>query len=87
MKVKVLFFDDDASDPYFHLCVYIYESKVKGKMRWFRKIMSGQKEGWLSILKDGLRDPHNHTIIDSELFNYLMDKFGTLEGTYAEWEL
>lgn len=85
MKVKVLFFD--GKDPYFHLCVDIHESKEKGKMRWFRKVGSRKEEGRLSIHKDGLRDSSPHAITDFELFDYLMDKLGTLERTYAEWEL
>lgn len=98
MKVKVLFFDDDDydSDPYFHLCEYVEELSKKGKIRWFRKLMGGHKENWLSVHRDGrLSHPlraqslgaHTHTLNDTSVFDYLMDKLGTLEGTYAEWEL
>ena len=86
MKVKVLFFDDDAVTSYFHLCDYVEESSKKGKIRWFRKLMGGHKENWLSVHRDGLNE-HPHTLNDTSVFDYLMDKFGTLEGTYAEWEL
>lgn len=88
MKVKVLFFDDDDydSDPYFHLCEYVEESSKDGKTRWFRKLMEGQREDWLSVHRDGRRE-HTHALNDTSVFDYLMDKFGTLEGTYAEWEL
>ena len=87
MKVKVLFFDDDASDSYFHLCDYIHKSSKKGKIRWFRNLTTGgHKENWLSVHRDGLNE-HTHALNDTSVFDYLMDKFGTLEGTYAEWEL
>ena len=88
MKVKVLFFDDDASDSYFHLCDYIHKkSSKKGKIRWFRNVTAGgHKENWLSVHRDGLCE-HTHALNDTSVFDYLMDKFGTLEGTYAEVEL
>ena len=86
MKVKVLFFVVDAVTSYFHLCDYVEESSKKGKIRWFRKLMGGHKENWLSVHRDGLNE-HPHTLNDTSVFDYLMDKFGTLEGTYAEWEL
>ena len=96
MKMKGLFFDNDASDSYFHLCEYVEELAKKGKIRWFRKLTGGHKENWLSVHRDGrLSHPlraqslgaHTHALNDTSVFDYLMDKFGTLEGTYAEWEL
>lgn len=85
MKVKVIYFDgsSNSTSEYFHLCPTIREEKSQGVIRWFRDGRSG--EGWLSIHNKGSES--DHSVVDPGMFDYLMDKFGTLEGTYAEWEL
>lgn len=85
MKVKVIYFDEKScvTGEYFHLCPAVREEKSQGVIRWFRDGTAG--EGWLSIHNNGSES--SHSVVDPGMFNYLMNKFGTLEGTYAEWEL
>lgn len=82
MKVKVLYFPHLSG--YFHICESILRGSSGGFERWFRD--GGRQGGYFSVHKTNAVT-NQHSLVDEEMFNYLMDKFGTLEGTYAEWEL
>lgn len=85
MKVKVLYFKGDTEDPgpYFHLCTKLQEFNRFYRAQEDRNRMSIMN-GSSSYKPD---DEDDFVLEDKEMFDYLMDKFGTLEGTYAEWEL
>ena len=81
MKLFLLFFDLHSL-PYFHIC----ESVVHGSNRYFR---NDETNNYLSIVQCDFNNvPYDScSITDKALFNYLMNKYGTLDGTYAEIEL